>query len=168
MPRLFSPSTAIGAALAVAALACTYAASQHAANLACHVDQQAAALRRANQVTKLSEQHRHAEAQLREQLAAQLTTAQETHARLQAERDAFAARLRSGASRVSIPAARCIANSGAGPAAAAGDLPARAELAPETAQALDRIASDGDDAIGELNRCIAAYEAARAIVNATP
>lgn len=83
-----------------------------------------------------------------------------------ASRARFAAGVRAGAVRLSIPVAAAApgaAACGAAPAAAAGDRhEARADLAPETGLALTAIADDGDDAIRQLNTCIDAYNGARA------
>ncbi|WP_183759342.1 MULTISPECIES: hypothetical protein [unclassified Janthinobacterium] len=93
------------------------------------------------------------------QRAEQLTQDQ-THAKT--ERDRFNAGVRSGAVLVSIPIA--------GSCSAAADTPttdgnrhqARAELDPATTAALGAIAGDGDDATGQLNACIDAYNTVRA------
>lgn len=86
--------------------------------------------------------------------------------REKASRDRFAADVRAGAVRMSIPVAAAVpgaAACGAASAAAAGDRhEARADLAPETGLALAAIADDGDDAIDQLNTCIDAYNGARA------
>jgi prophage endopeptidase len=106
------------------------------------------------------------EAKLNAALATQAHTHQQELTRVETAHQNLAARLRSGTVSVSIPAARCIAaaSSGAAGRASAADQPARAELAPETAQALDRIATDGDTAIVDLNHCLAAYAAVRTAV----
>lgn len=91
----------------------------------------------------------------------ELTDAKDEH-----ERRARA--MRSGTLRVSVPvtAASCTAATVPGPAAAGRPAEARAELAPETAAALDGIAVDGDTAILGLNTCIDRYNIVRDAVNA--
>lgn len=76
-------------------------------------------------------------------------------------RQRFAADVRAGAVRLSVPIAghpvcAAAATSDPGPAGRDGHT-ARAELAPEAAIDLVAIVDDGDDAIRQLNRCIAAY-----------
>lgn len=139
----------------------------HQADQAAHqVELQAAAVRRANERTQTSEQRRATEAGLAASAAQAITTLTEEKARAQKDHDAFAARLRAGTVRVSVPVLHCGAAGTGGTADPAGPAagPARAELAPEAAVRLDRIASDGDDAIRELNTCIDRYAAARAAV----
>jgi hypothetical protein len=72
-----------------------------------------------------------------------------------------AAALMSGRLRVSVPVANCTPAPAATGAPADDDRQARAELAPETAAALDRIVSDGDSAILDLNACIDRYNDVR-------
>ena len=83
--------------------------------------------------------------------------------------DSLTADVRAGAVRLSIAvkaqarpaAASCSA--GVDSASAAVDpQESRAELVPETANALIGIAADGDDAVRDLNACIASYDALRA------
>lgn len=62
-------------------------------------------------------------------------------------------RIQSGTVRLSVPTSRCTVSGNTG--AATGQ--ARAELDPETADALVAIAADGDSAIRELNLCIDQY-----------
>ncbi len=78
------------------------------------------------------------------------------------KRDRFAADVRSGAVRLSIPivssSAHCSTAAGADAATGSATRPeARAELAPQTGIDLAAIADDGDDAIRQLNQCIDAY-----------
>lgn len=73
--------------------------------------------------------------------------------------DSLATDLRSGAVRLSI--ATTGQRAASDDSAAAGPGQARAELDPETADALVRITADGDDAIRDLNTCIAQYDAVR-------
>ena len=73
--------------------------------------------------------------------------------------DTLAADLRSGAVRLSIATTGKPADNGNG--AAAEPSQARAELDPAAAEALVRITAVGDDAIRDLNTCIAQYDAVR-------
>jgi len=78
-------------------------------------------------------------------------------------RDHFIAGVRSGAIRLSIP---ILARDGNTDSADTRVIKGsrhqtRAELDPETAQFLDAIASDGDDAIRQLNACIDTYNTVR-------
>jgi prophage endopeptidase len=120
-------------------------------------------VRRANERTQTSEQRRAAEASLAASAAQAIHTLTEEKARAQKDRDALAARLRAGTVRVSVPVLHC----GAPAPVAPLTLPAL-QLAPREPNlrqrlqlALDGIASDGDDAIRELNTCIDRYAAAR-------
>lgn len=100
---------------------------------------------------------------LRGQVDTLTLTLQQEKARREALSSQFADRLRAGAVRVSVPVAACHPAEPAGDPSA-GHPAARAELAPETALALDRIAGDGDAAILELNTCLIAHAQARAAV----
>jgi prophage endopeptidase len=100
---------------------------------------------------------------LRGQVDTLTLTLQQEKARREALSSQFADRLRAGAVRVSVPVAACHPAEPAGDPSA-GHPAARAELAPETALALDRIAGDGDAAILELNTCLVAHAQARAAV----
>lgn len=66
--------------------------------------------------------------------------------------------LRSGALRLSI---RTTGQAGSNHGATAGPGQARADIDPEDAQALVRIAADGDSAIRDLNTCIDGYNAVK-------
>ncbi len=97
-------------------------------------------------------------------------THQEELARAQREKDDFAAGVRAGRIRLSIPviasapAPACTTHHGAAaadPAPAAEPAETRAELAPAAAQSLVAIADDGDSAIRDLNHCIDRYNAVR-------
>jgi prophage endopeptidase len=81
--------------------------------------------------------------------------------------DRIVADIRSGALRMSIPvASACPSPEAQGAAPAGGDRPqARAELAAEAAGTLVSIASEGDEAIRQLNACIDAYNEVRAKFN---
>lgn len=84
-----------------------------------------------------------------------------------AELQTLRAGLAAGTRRVSVPSVSPRPLFGdtapATPAAAARTQPeARCELAPSVASALERIASDGDDAIRDRNALIDIYDAARA------
>jgi prophage endopeptidase len=80
-----------------------------------------------------------------------------------ADRDHFIAGVRSGAIRLSIPVvSRSADASRADAGTVAGNrVETRAELDPEAAQFLDAIASEGDDAIRQLNACIDTYNDVR-------
>ncbi|MCW8207628.1 hypothetical protein D8B24_11320 [Verminephrobacter aporrectodeae subsp. tuberculatae] len=85
----------------------------------------------------------------------------------------FAAAVRTGDVRLSVPTLRdgahCGADASPNTAPAAGDrAQARARLAPQAGLDLVAIADDGDDAIGQLNACIGAYEAVRDRFNLLP
>jgi len=74
--------------------------------------------------------------------------------------------LRTGAVRLSVPVRHCAAAAtGTDSTTAGGDIPARAELTAEAATSLTTIAIDGDNAIKELNTCIAAYNQVRERMN---
>lgn len=112
------------------------------------------------------------EAQLEETLTARLAAREREHteelARVQKERDRFAADVRAGAVRLSIPvvAASCAAPARPDPGTAGLDRhEARADLAPETGLALVAIADEGDAAIRQLGQCIDAYNDVRARFN---
>lgn len=130
----------------------------------CQAEQSAATARTAAEHARQVESYRRAEHALRGQLDAATEYHQQELARLERSTIDLAARLRAGAVRVSLPAASCTVEAAAAADPGLGDRTARAELAPETALALDRIAADGDAAIVDLNLCLAAYEAARAAV----
>lgn len=110
---------------------------------------------------------RQVEAGLQQRFNNQATTYQQELARVKAAHQDFADRLRGRTLSVSIPVASCSPASSAAPAdPAAEPAPAHAQLAPETALALDAIATDGDAAAIDLNRCLAAYQDARTAVAA--
>jgi len=79
------------------------------------------------------------------------------------ERDTFIDGVRSGAIRLSVPVlAHDARTASADTGAAAGNRQqARAELAPAFAERLAAIATDGDDAIRQLNACIDSYNQVR-------
>lgn len=90
-----------------------------------------------------------------------------THAQSQIQR--LRAAVRSAAVRLSIPTTGPACPAAPGPegaSPAARPEQARAELAPEAADALVSIAADGDSAIRDLNACIDRYEAVRQAINA--
>ncbi|MFZ5548081.1 MAG: hypothetical protein ACOZJX_05250 [Pseudomonadota bacterium] len=146
---------AMACAAALAWLGATGRATQ-----ACEAQQARDRAKAVQRLADLSERYRGIESALRDRLAVDATRHQQEIADLERSKNQLAARLRSGAVRVSIPAAACVPGTGG---AASPDAPAaRAELAPETALALDGIAADGDAAIIDLNHCLAAYDAARA------
>lgn len=102
---------------------------------------------------------------LNEQLTALTAVAiQETENARQAN-DRYHAAIRDRSVRLSIPVAAPICPRD-DPAAASAPAQARAELDPEAAVALDRIANDGDDAIRALNEVIDLYNAVRERLNA--
>jgi hypothetical protein len=68
-----------------------------------------------------------------------------------------------GALRLSVPT---VGPSCPGGDPASGPTAPRAELAPQAAQDLVAIAADGDQAIRELNACIASYNSVRERLNA--
>jgi hypothetical protein len=112
------------------------------------------------------------EALLEETMTARLAAREREHteelARVQKERDRFAADVRAGAVRLSIPvvAASCPAATRTDSGAANLDRhEARAELAPETGLALVAIADEGDAAIRQLGQCIDAYNDVRLRLN---
>jgi hypothetical protein len=150
---------AMACAAAIAWLGATGRASQACAARQARIEADAAA-----GLAAQSERHRSAERALRDRLDADTTRHHQEIADLERSKHDLAARLRAGAVRVSVPAAACVP--AAGGATSAADQTARAELAPETALALDDIAADGDAAILDLNHCLAAYDAARAAVSA--
>lgn len=106
------------------------------------------------------------ERDLRQMLDDQAAKLRKDFARENASRARFAADVRAGAVRMSVPVAAGApgaAACSAAPAAAPGDRDAaRADIAPEAGLALAAIADDGDDAIRQLNTCIDAYNSARA------
>lgn len=118
-----------------------------------HLEALAAATRR----------ERDLEAQARDDLADQAKTHRKEMEDERKKRDRFAADVRSGAVRLSIPivggSAQCPGTAGADTAPGSGDRPeARAELAPQTGIDLAAIVDDGDDGIRQLNKCIDAYD----------
>lgn len=78
--------------------------------------------------------------------------------------DALRADVRSGAISLSI-ATRAIRASSSSVSSTPGDIETRSEIVPEAAVALIDIAADGDDAVRDLNACIAKYDAVRRRVN---
>ncbi|MCY1253006.1 hypothetical protein D9M68_123270 [compost metagenome] len=121
----------------------------------------AAALREANQATL----YRQAEASMRSDFDNILAQARKEREDEQASAAAALAAYRAGTRRLSLAIRACPAGDGGpapDPAAASGAGEARAELAPETAAALDAIARDGDRGIRDANTCIDLYNAVRA------
>ena len=116
--------------------------------------------------TAKAERHAREETvKLNEQLTALTAVAiQETENARQAN-DRYHAAVRDRSVRLSIPVAApsCPRDD---PAAAGAPAQARAELDPEAAVALDRIANDGDDAIRALNEVIDLYNTVRERLNA--
>lgn len=78
--------------------------------------------------------------------------------------DALRADVRSGALSLSIATRALRAGAGCD-RPATGDSETRTELVPETAIDLVNIAADGDDAVRDLNACIAKYDAVRRTTN---
>jgi hypothetical protein len=78
--------------------------------------------------------------------------------------DALRADVRSGAVSLSI-ATRALRAGPAGPDPGAGYIETRSELVPQAAIDLIDIAADGDDAVRDLNSCIAKYDAVKRAVN---
>lgn len=78
--------------------------------------------------------------------------------------DALRADVRSGAISLSI-ATRAIRAGSTSISSSPGDIETRAEILPEAAVALIDIAADGDDAVRDLNACIAKYDVVRRSVN---
>jgi prophage endopeptidase len=153
----------------LAAMACSAAiawlGASSRANQACEARQARNEAKAAAGLAAQSERHRSVERALRDRIDADSTRHQQEIDELERSKHDLAARLRAGTVRVSVPATTCLP--AAGRDASTADQAARAELAPETALALDGIAADGDTAIIELNQCLAAYDAARAAVGAT-
>jgi len=158
-----APLTLLAAMACAAAIAWLGASGR--ANQACEARQARVEAKAAAGLAAQSERHRSAEKALRDRIDADSTRHQQEIADLERSKLDLAARLRAGTVRVSVPATACLPTAGGG--AGPDDPAARAELAPETALALDGIAADGDTAIIELNHCLAAYDAARAAVGAT-
>ncbi len=158
-----APLTLLAAMACAAAIAWLGASGR--ANQACEARQARVEAEAAAGLAAQSERHRRAEKALRDLIGVDNIRHQQEIADLERSKHDLAARLRDGTVRVSVPAAACLpaADGGAG----AVDQAARAELAPETALALDAIAADGDTAIIELSHCLAAYDASRAAVGAT-
>lgn len=158
--------TALALLALLGAIAFAWFAGAARSDATCKLTRAEEVARNAGDLALLSESYRRTERALRGQLDIANAHHQQELARRERSTIDLAARLRAGAVRVSVPVAACEptrADSAAGPAAATP----RAELAPETSIALDRIAADGDAAILDLNACLAAYEAARAAVAAT-
>lgn len=78
--------------------------------------------------------------------------------------DALRADVRSGAVSLSI-ATRALRASPSGPDPGAGYIETRSELVPQAALDLIDVAADGDDAVRDLNACIAKYDAVRRTIN---
>lgn len=120
----------------------------------------AAALREVNQ----AEQYREVEASMRGEVDNIMAKVRKEREDEQMSAAAALAAYRAGARRLSLAVRACPAGDGgstADPAAAGGPGEARAELAPETAAALDAIARDGDSGIRDANTCIDLYNAVR-------
>lgn len=96
--------------------------------------------------------------QLATQIGQILDRNQQDKANAQKTLDRLDTDLRSGALRLSI---RTAGKAGGNHGATAGPGQARADIDPEDAQALIRIAADGDNAIRDLNTCIDGYNAVR-------
>ena len=96
--------------------------------------------------------------QLATQIGQILDRNQQDKANAQKILDRLDTDLRSGALRLSI---RTTSQAGGNHGATAGPGQARADIDPEDAQALVRIAADGDNAIRDLNTCIDGYNAVR-------
>jgi prophage endopeptidase len=77
----------------------------------------------------------------------------------------YYAAVRAGAVRLSVPVTHCSAAPSADPPTPGVVQETRAELDPEAAITLDRIASDGDEAIRELNALIDLYNELREKLN---
>lgn len=123
---------------------------------------QAEALGKANQ------RERAAELAASQALTTQSTTYRQEIENERKKRLRFESDVRTGAVRLSIPivSAHCAATAGADtPAGSASGPEARAELDPQAAIDLAAIASDGDDAIRQLNTCVDAYATVRLIYN---
>lgn len=114
-------------------------------------------------------------AQAKAKVKAAETTLASAHLKIDADRvkeqqddnktiDALRADVRSGAISLSI-ATRAIRAGAASAGPTPGDLETRAEIVPEAAVALIDIAADGDDAVRDLNACIAKYDAVKRSVN---
>jgi hypothetical protein len=103
----------------------------------------------------------HAGEQLTTQLAERDTIHRKEIADVEQVAQQRAAALMSGRIRVSVPVASCTPTPVTIGTSAVTDGETRAELASETAAALDRIASDGDSAILDLNACIDQYNTVR-------
>ena len=157
------PLTLLAAMACAAAIAWLGASGR--ANQACEARQARIEAKAAAGLAAQSERHRSTEKALRDRIDADNARHQQEIADLEGSKNDLAARLRAGAVRVSVPATACLPAAGGGAGAAVQT--ARAELAPETALALDGIAADDDTAIIELNHCLAAYDTARAAVGAT-
>ncbi len=163
-------------ALSVATLAtASWRVGAVQAERTCHAAQAQAAVDGARQRAEQIQALRDAERALRGRLDVQTLHHQQELDRLERSKNDLAERLRARTVRVSIPvvanpvvSGTCVAAAAADPGAGAGHQPARAELAPEVALALDGIAADGDTAILELNRCLAAYETVRIAVSQAP
>ncbi|MFZ6730603.1 lysis system i-spanin subunit Rz [Undibacterium sp. Ji42W] len=82
------------------------------------------------------------------------------------KQDKFISGVRNGTVRLSIPVKACPTSAGANSAPGPGDIPeTRAELTPTAGNALAAIATDGDNAIRQLNACIDSYQAIRTVIN---
>lgn len=116
-----------------------------------HISQMQAQQAEAIQLARLKEQT------LQEEIDHLLDVYQEEKQHADTEIARLRADVNAGRLRLSVPA-KC---PGTGAATGAASEEARAELDPETADALVAIAAEGDDAIRELNLCLDAYEAGR-------
>lgn len=168
--RLILP-TALAGGLSIL-VASVWLAGKARGERACRAELAQVAVSSADEHARQVQALRRAERDLRNRLDLQTFEHQQEMNRLEQSRQDLAARLRAGgagALRVSIPVAPSTAvpacTAGAGSAAAAGDRTTRAELAPETALDLDDIAADGDAAILDLNRCIAAYDSVTKVMS---
>jgi prophage endopeptidase len=133
---------------------------------ACHAERAQVAIASATELATRTTALRLAERELRDRLNTHATQHQQELDRLERSKSELAARLRAGTVRVSVPVAAesCVAAASTTASAGSEHQPAQAELAPEIALALDDIAADGDVAIIDLNRCIAAYDAVGRVI----
>lgn len=111
----------------------------------------------ANELLKAEQQARQEEQRLQAEKNALTAQFEKDKKNAQDEIDALRRRISDGSVRLSVPVKSCDLSESTG----AGVEQARAELDPKTADDLVRIATDGDNAIRELNLCIDSYNLLR-------
>lgn len=167
MDRASAASAVIAIVAAMAWTAGIYALGHHTAAVQAELDQAKRDLQSERDLQLTKDRLNGEKADLSRAMSTMSDEHQKEMANAIAARDRLAADLRAGRVRLSVPTTQAYdacptSDAGVAPSAAA-DPEARAELDPEAAAALTAIASDGDQAIHDLNTLIDIYERARSI-----